>query len=399
MTNRFVSRSVARLAAVCFAGLTSLATPGVLKGAAPGLAQSQSQPSGSSVQHEGDNWIWRSSQGGGILEVRIRKAAKFNEDYTDVVELAEGGSIKIKDTRARSGKTSGDRRLEVTRNPDGSVKRDYSGNGHAAAAADEDKRWLAEVLKLAARQGGLDAANRAKTLLKRFGQKGLLDEIAQLGPDDVKRIYLEESIKGRGFDREPASRILDIVSTGMKSDYDKSIVLREFAGKYSGVAGLIPEFLKAVSTISADHERALVLSAAVGNDAARGALAVELLKSAAAMKSDFEKANLLCRVRVAELTDGDARTAFFDAFKSISADYDKGRVLTSLLDQYPERDVLLLTINATAVISSDYEKAAVLVVAASRGGGDDSIRVAIDGAASQIRSEQERSRVLSATAR
>ena len=69
----------------------------------------------------------------------------------------------------------------------------------------------------------------------------------------------------------------------------------------------------------------------------------------------------------------------------------------ALLNGKPKESTLKLTLKSVTGISSDYEKARVLLQVAALGKDDEEVRKAIVEAARNISSEYERGRVLSAT--
>jgi len=79
--------------------------------------------------------------------------------------------------------------------------------------------------------------------------------------------------------------------------------------------------------------------------------------------------------------------------------YEKGRVLSALLKKEPGKETLLFTLKSASTISSDYEKAQLLLKIARSNSDDDAVRNAIVEAARTIGSEYERGRVLSAVFR
>jgi hypothetical protein len=84
------------------------------------------------------------------------------------------------------------------------------------------------------------------------------------------------------------------------------------------------------------------------------------------------------------------------AIGSIDSDYEKGRALSALLSKAPEKGILLFTIKSASTISSDYERAQLLLKVAQSRSSDDAVRNALVEAAKTIGSEYERGRVLSA---
>ena len=76
------------------------------------------------VSERNEEWTWQWRDNGISLEMKLRGKVEFNDDYTDVVSISPGGSLRIKDERG--GKT---RRIEITPSGDGGLTRVYSFDG------------------------------------------------------------------------------------------------------------------------------------------------------------------------------------------------------------------------------------------------------------------------------
>src|SRR2546423_1247531 len=77
----------------------------------------------------------------------------------------------------------------------------------------------------AVRQGGLDARNRVQRILKQRGTRGLIEEIAYLKGDYVRRIYFEELLKAPGLSNQDLKSALGNASNSIASDYERAQLL------------------------------------------------------------------------------------------------------------------------------------------------------------------------------
>ena len=174
------------------------------------FAMSQEKPTRS-------NWTWNNSDDGRKIEVKVENKVDFNDDYSDVSTVADDGALRIYDSR-------GPRtfRLVVTRGAGGELRRDYSVDGQSRSFDAEGRVWLRGVLLQAVREGGLDARNRVQRILKQRGTRGLIEEIAYLKGDYVRRIYFEALLQAPGVSTQDLKSALHNASTTIKSDYERS---------------------------------------------------------------------------------------------------------------------------------------------------------------------------------
>ncbi|HEU4509151.1 MAG TPA: hypothetical protein VFR78_12970 [Pyrinomonadaceae bacterium] len=292
--------------------------------------------------------------------LEIRGKAEFNDDYTDVVSVTEGGFVIVEEQRGRESQ-----RYEVRRDMGGQLTRVFYVNGAAAQMDQTAKRWVAELVLNAVRQGGIDTEKRVTRILAQRGVPGVLAEIEQIKGDWAKRRYYETLIKQADLDANALRDVLRQAGGAMSSDYEKSQLLIGIAPMLTGKEAAIQPFFDAVATISSDYEHGRVLKSVMKKETPSSAVLVliaassknmssdyerrgvlsalvktknqseEVLKllldSAAAMSSDYEKATLL--VEVSNVYTGDTRlkSAFLKVVESIKSDYERGRVLSALL--------------------------------------------------------------------
>lgn len=343
-----------------------------------------------SLHQESSSWNWHRNDDSEELQVTIRGKVEFTDDYSDIQSISDGGDIRIKHNR------HGVVRKFEAASEAGSIKRAYSINGQSGALDGDAQKWLAQVLDQTIRLGGYDAKARVQKILKRSGPRGVLDEIAQLESDYVKRIYFDALFAFGKLDAATARQALRLAATEISSDYEKAQILVKMSQSYLTNDEMRAIYIEGVDTIDSDYERGRALSALLKTGELSKDNLLFAIKSAGRIKSDYEHAQLLVKIANGFALDQSAESAYLNSVASISSDYEKGRVLSALLKKEPGKETLLFTLKSASSISSDYEKAQLFLKVARSASTDDVVRNALVEAARSIDSEYERGRVLSA---
>ena len=271
-------------------------------------------------------WTWQRSDDGWRREVKVIGRAEFREDYTDVQSLTEGSSLRVEERR--SGQDT--QRYEVRRGADGQLQRTYTVNGQPRAFDAEAQHWLAALLLVAVRQGGLDARTRVARLLRQRGPDGVLAEVAEIEGDYAKRIYYDELLKETSLSAGVRQKALRAAARDMRSDYERAQLLLHAADNFLRTDALVPTYFEAVDQIGSDYERRRVLTAVLHNATLSQTARRRLLQSAAAISSDYEKATLLITAAPAYTNDISLRAAFDVTVNTINSDHERGRVLKAV---------------------------------------------------------------------
>src|SRR6185295_18144175 len=217
-------------------------------------SSSSSKSEHMSVRQENSNWNWHRNDDSEDLSVTIRGKVEFEDDYSDIKSITDGGDIRIKHNR--HGVV---RKFEAS-SEGGSIKRWYSINGQTGELDADARKWLAQVLDQTIRLGGYDAQARVRRILKQSGPRGVLDEIAQLKSDYVKRVYFDELFAQGQLDAGDARRALRMAGTAISSDYEKAQLLVKMSERHLTNDEMRSIYLEGVNTISSDYERGRALS-------------------------------------------------------------------------------------------------------------------------------------------
>jgi len=343
-----------------------------------------------SVRQENSNWNWHRNDDSEDLSVTIRGKVEFEDDYSDIRSITDGGDIRIKHNR--HGVV---RKFEAS-SEGGSIKRWYSINGQTGELDADARKWLAQVLDQTIRLGGYDAQARVRRILKQSGPRGVLDEIAQLKSDYVKRVYFDELFAQGQLDAGDARRALRMAGTEISSDYEKAQLLVKMSERHLVNDEMRSIYLEGVNTISSDYERGRALSAMLKKGELSKENVLFAIKAAGSMKSDYEQSQLLIKIANGFALDQTAQAAYLSALGSIDSDYEKGRALSALLTRAPENNTLLFAIKSASTISSDYEQAQLLIKIANGFALDQVAQTAYVSSVASIGSDYEKGRALSA---
>ncbi len=276
-----------------------------------------------SVHHENSNWNWHRNDDAEELHVSIRGKVEFTDDYSDIKSISDAGDIRIK--HDRHGVV---RKFEASSDA-GSINRAYSINGQSSALDSDARKWLAETLYKTVRLGGYDARARVQKILRQSGPRGVLDEIAQLESDYVKRIYFDELFAQGQLDAANARQALRLAGTEISSDYEKAQPLVKMSGSYLTNDDMRAIYIEGVDTIDSDYEKGRVLSALLKKEPGKATL-LFTLKCASSISSDYEKAHLLLKIARSASTDDAVRHALVEAARTIDSEYERGRVLSAV---------------------------------------------------------------------
>jgi hypothetical protein len=178
------------------------------------------------------------------------------------------------------------------------------------------------------------------------------------------------------------------IAEGIQSDSDKSRLLERVPVELLSSTEARSRYFTAVRTIQSDNDRSKVLTGFVARSDRSAEVLEEICKSAEGIASDHEKANVLAASR------SPLPAACFAAVRSISSDTDKRRVLERLLVSGASPENARAAVEAAGTLSSDHDKAEVLICAAQHY-SDEPTRALIRKVAEGVSSDSDYRRVTS----
>ncbi len=159
--------------------------------------------------------------------------------------------------------------------------------------------------------------------------------------------------------------------------------------------------LAEIAQIEGDYPRRIYFDALLKNSNLNHALLQKALREAGrGIKSDYERAQLLHHYAGTYLRADDLVPVYFEVLDRIASDYERRRVMSAALGQAPlSHTARRRLLTSAAALSSDYEKATLLISAAPAYVGDASLRTAFEETVNTIGSDYERGRVRNAVAK
>jgi len=269
-------------------------------------------------------WTHSSDEDGTNITLNS-KNVEFNDDYTDVERIKEGGYFRLSETR---GATM--RRLEVTPGADGQLKRQYWEQEQARPFDDNARKWLARLLSDSVAGSGYQAQARVDRLLSRGGANAVLVEITRLKTDHARRVYATALVERGNLSGGQLAKLLSQSSRSIGSDYEKATLLIHVLKNNLTDAAVRAAFFETAGTIGSDYERGRVLAVLFKRSDVSAETLLLALKAARGMSSDFEKANVLIRAAGTGAANESVRAAIIEAAHGLSSDHERGRVLTAV---------------------------------------------------------------------
>jgi hypothetical protein len=192
-------------------------------------------------------------------------------------------------------------------------------------------------------------------------------------------------------DLDPILGVIERVS----SDGEKSRLLQQVTSRYGSSDSVRMAFFRALDTVHSDGERRHTLSTFLRNATPSREDLVQVLESVARISSDGEKASLLVEMTKHYQEDAALRAAFFKAMDTLHSSGESRRVLSALLEKKPAVETLLSVLQSAKTISSDGEKATLLVEMAKDCVGNPELLATFLEVGNSLGSDGEYRRVLS----
>ena len=247
------------------------------------------------------------------------------------------------------------------------------------------------------------------------------DSIRKMNSDHDKAELLRLPAAQRAGSDPAASHALLRATASIQSSHDKSRVLTGLLQARAVTPDELTSILRVATDISADNEKAQVLSLAVARqDFEQPAAQAAFYAAADTVQSASDRSRALAsfvdRDLSGGITDGLARSierissdhdkagvlvklaakpatpAYVQAVRSIASDNDKSRVIHAMVER---GNSAASAVELAATLHSDHDKSQLLTAIAVKHGGDPAVHDALRKAAEKIASDNEYRRVMS----
>jgi hypothetical protein len=320
------------------------------------------------------------------LELRISGQVDFNDEADWVVDVADGGSLRIEE-RAHGR----DRRVEFTPGGSGGVRVRYWSDGDEQRLDGEARAWAQRAIIRAVREGGIGADRRVPRIRQRSGVAAVLEEIGHIRGESGRRLYYFALLQGEALSNSEFEMVMADVARRLGSDTETRLVLTLALDQAGGSAVRQAAALRVLSTVQSDTEKRLVLTRALELGTPRDAAGIQaLFRAVGSMQSNTERRLVLTR-----LADNGIPTAmrepFFTAVEAIGSDVERRIVLSRVLSDQPREVMVVSALRAATSMRSDTEKRIVLSQVSAQHFSSDAVVSAYRQVLRTMTSDTERS--------
>lgn len=344
------------------------------------------------AQTDKTEWVIRQVHNDQRFEIAVRGRIELSDDERSIVRLSPGGRFQIEEVVP--GAPS--RLIIVTPDSDGTLRYVYLVNGVQQPWDDTARAWLAQQLPRAAREYGMGAEARVRRIHAANGASGVLDEVERIESGSSRRAHLKALFALGPMPARELPRALRLVS-----EVSGSSAKAELLRAVSDQLDLREErhrtpFFEMIRGIASSSQRGAVLKEVIARpDASADPVLLQILDVAGTISSSSEKAAVLIAFADRQSLERErVRDAFFSALDGISSSSERRRVLLNVLQRHEERPAVTRSvIRSAAAISSDSEKATVLLAVPAAQLNDTGIAQLYRQSMETIRSSSQRERV------
>ncbi len=401
------------------------------------------------VEHtDGDGAQHHIIRSGGVTEMSL---SHTHEDRAMKLKAKLTGEIQFNDAETAIVDFPADSRFDLSLTANGLTQRLQIESAPGANAenaeytfwSDGDERpfdararqWFAEAIPQVLRQTGLQAEARVERIQGSRGDAAVLDEVALIDSDFVRKAYLNHLFKLSRLQAQDVQRAM-VLAADIDSDFELSHVLSALVdsqnmssealwlGYFNSAAGIESDFemaktllnalpqlphseainrawFNAAESIDSDFEMSKVLIAWLQRNAEQAVNLEHLFALAVHIESDFELAKVLLaankKMASAHGNNDALFTAYLDLAAHIDSDFEMKKVYADLLkNDLSERHLQRMIEAAAEHIGSDFELASVLLTVVKKQNLNAALKSHIKTAAQSIGSAFERNRVLEA---
>ncbi len=320
---------------------------------APVIAGQGSSINLSSSLFGGEHTRVRINDNGLALSAEIRGAITFNDAENDVISLGEGDEAYIEQV------IKGVRRRIEFEQANGKLVRRYAVDGRASSLDAEGRTWLATVVPTLLREAGIDAEGRVRRMLARDGAGAVLDEIALIHGNHVRKVYLS-TLAGLGpLQHGQLTRAIALAGD-IDSDFERSESFVALVGHQSLAAPQQAAMLDAIATMGSDFEARSVLEALAPKlavDGADGAVAKAWASAVGTLGSSFERREALVALARRDVLPPAITQLALTAIAGIDSDFEQRTALEAFAPHVKGKpDLTFAYVKAVGGIDSDFER-------------------------------------------
>jgi hypothetical protein len=223
----------------------------------------------------------------------------------------------------------------------------------------------------------------------------ILAAAAELNSDYERSTLLATLAERGGVTIDTSERYLALAGQ-LRSGYEQRRALAKLAQARAAEEAVALRAVKTAAAIQSEYDRRQVVAAFLERSAMTLKLADAALMSADTLRSSHERSVVLLELVARGGLTAETAETFFRVVSGLGSSYEHRRVLEAAIDRSLSEPLVIALIRNAGSISSDYERATVLVRVAEKHDLSSEARTVYIDIAETIRSEHEQTRTLAA---
>lgn len=290
------------------------------------------------------------------VKVKMEGRIQFAEDYSGLVRLDPDAGFVIQEKRGRRTTS-----LRVEPVAQGQPVYHFQVGRDSRPFDSEGAAWLARTVEFLMLVSGMDADVRVRRAYEQGGLRGVLTLIDRAEPETVRGTYYCELLAMENLLDDEVVEMLKRIPHDIHSETLRASTLVAYVDNHLRREGTRDAFLGCLSSLKSDFEKSRVLRSGLDREGRTpGELAV-LLAATKDLESDYEAGQFLAAFQPDLLADEGARRAYFATLDDLDSDFEKANVLATLVRRVGSDETLRTAcLEAAQRIGSGYEYARVM---------------------------------------
>ena len=323
---------------------------------------------------------------GNYENLRYRGRIELNEDDSQIKSISPGGFFEFE----KNG-----RKLSIQSDSKGRLSQIDSEGENKSSSGQTANLFLKEaVTELLAY--GYDANDRIEKIARSGGDSALLSQVDGLKLDNLKVMYINRVLQNDSLPLSIWPLVINKIGA-LDADNDKEKLLFKVPVALLNQGAIAEPYFRVLGLISAADSRENLYVHIISHAPVQDLVASKVLDGVENLDGDFSKQKILERM----IATDSLATRFLERFTAIigrmNDDQEKGKLLANLAERNELTEAQKISIlRQTSTISSDEDRANLLLRMAPRLGKSDSLKAAYLQAAKIITDEAQYGRTVRA---
>jgi hypothetical protein len=182
-------------------------------------------------------------------EIKYAGKINFTDDETSFKSISPGGYINFR---------KNEERVIAKSNKQGVISYELSEGDNKLKLDSNGRKLITEAVKEMIALG-IDADERMERIYNKGGNRALMNELANLKNDNVKRMYFEHILKSDSLSAADLTEMAKKIATSFGSDQDKEEVLKRFTVEHLKDSLTADAYMKTVESFNDDYAKSNAL--------------------------------------------------------------------------------------------------------------------------------------------